>query len=327
MQALFIFILTGSAGLFLYHATQHLPAALLMPIPILLALPYVFTYLCVVYTGHHITNATLHPHTYPYDHILFRPSKVCSTCNIVKPARSKHCSLCRACVAQSDHHCPWVNNCLGRGNYRWFLLLLLTLSMLEFYGAFLSWYILRPYLQTPQEQPFFSSQHFRDLGNAMVFAVNVGGLSIAGVGMLTASTACLPLGLLAYHCYLIWAGMTTNESQKWADWRDDMADGLVFASSRSAVRAHLKKRLEDMNGGAATGMADFSAALGLTANAEDEPYVHWPISSDQIVVRTNDGQAPRGQEGLWRRVWSLDEVHNIYDLGGWDNLMEVMKGH
>ena len=67
-------------------------------------------------------------------------------------------------------------------------------------------------------------------GNVYGFNLWQTGLAFLGimVGMLAASTFLLPLGLLAYHCYLIWAGMTTNESQKWADWRDDMVDGVVF---------------------------------------------------------------------------------------------------
>ena len=171
----------------------------------------------------------------------------------------------------------------------------------------------------------------RHLGDAVVHAVNVGGLSIAGVGMLASSTAFLPLGLFAYHCYLIWAGMTTNESQKWADWRDDMADGLVFVSSRRAIRSHTMEQEERQ----ARGNGDAAAAahvrlgieLGLMAGAEDDPDVMWPVvDSDQIVVRTNDGKPPNGQEGLWRRIWSLAEVENIYDLGGWDNFMDVAIG-
>jgi hypothetical protein len=300
---------------------------LLLPTPVLVTLPYIFTYLCATHTGHYLGSQSKHPHQYPYDHILYRPAQSCRTCNISKPARSKHCSLCNTCIAKLDHHCPWVNNCLGQGNYRWFLLLLLSLSVLEFYGAYLSYHILHPFLQTPPYQSFFSSEHLSHLGDAIVHAVNVGGLSIAGVGMLASSTAFLPLGLFVYHCYLIWAGMTTNESQKWADWRDDMADGLVFVSSRRAIRSHTMKR-QEMQTHDATATADIKLGveLGLMAGAEDDPDVLWPVNSDQIVVRTNDGKPPKGQESLWRRIWSLAEVENIYDLGGWDNFVDVAIG-
>ena len=175
------------------------------------------------------------------------------------------------------------------------------------------------------------------MGDAAVRAVNAGGLSIAGVGMLAVSTAFLPLGLFAYHCYLIWAGMTTNESQKWADWRDDMADGLVFISSRAAIRAHTMRRRDALLAPRHTGTTTAGAAaaadvklgteMGLLAGAEEDPDVDWPVGSDQIVVRTNDGRPPKGQEDLWRRIWGLEEVENVYDLGGWENFVDVLMGN
>ena len=223
-----------------------------------------------------------------------------------------------------DHHCPWVNNCVGRGNYRYFLALLLSLGVVEIYGAYLSWWILEPYLKTEPSDAFFSKAHFNEILRVAVVSVNVGGLSIAGVGLLAAATAALPLGLLAYHCYLIWAGMTTNESQKWADLRDDMADGIVFKASRQALNTHNRLRnygdkgFEYANGG-------FNPALN-SEESGHEPYVPWPISTDQVVVRTEDGRPPSGQEAMWTRVWSLSDVHNLYDLGGWDNFMLILKG-
>ena len=213
---------------------------------------------------------------------------------------------------------------MGRANYRYFLALLLSLGIVEIYGAYLCWWILSPHLVTDPGNAFFSRAHFNEILRVTVIAVNIGGLSIAGVGMLAAATAALPLGLMAYHCYLIWAGMTTNESQKWADLREDMADGFAFKGSREALNTHNKlRRYGDRSEAYANGNSNPALHSG---EGMEEVYVAWPISSDQIVTRTTDGRPPYGQEALWTRVWNLSDVVNLYDLGGWDNFMEVLKG-
>lgn len=258
---------------------------------------------------------------YPYDHILFRPNMICQTCNHIKPARSKHCSLCNACVAKCDHHCPWVNACLGKGNYRWFLALLFSLVVLEYYGTFLCWYILRPHLQFQGTSPLFSLDFVQYAGDVISRAIGVGGMSIAGVGMLTAATANLPLGLLAYHLYLIWAGTTTNESQKWGDWREDMIEGYAFSASMQDVRE--LARVPSKNG-LSQEMRD-SYFLGIAPDGDGEPFVKWPIKAEVVIVRTRDRKPPQGSESLWQNVWDLKNVVNIYDLG-WLNWSEVLHG-
>jgi len=59
--------------------------------------------------------------------------RVCPSCDILKPRRSKHCTICRLCVDRFDHHCPWINNCVGQGNHRIFMVFLTSLMLLLLY--------------------------------------------------------------------------------------------------------------------------------------------------------------------------------------------------
>jgi len=75
--------------------------------------------------------------------------KYCFTCKIFRPPRASHCSLCDNCVGmfsypivwcvyllrglfaeRFDHHCPWVGNCVGKRNYRYFYLFIVSLAFL-----------------------------------------------------------------------------------------------------------------------------------------------------------------------------------------------------
>ena len=47
----------------------------------------------------------------------------CHLCNItITTTRTKHCSVCNKCVHVFDHHCKWLNQCIGRRNYKPFLI-------------------------------------------------------------------------------------------------------------------------------------------------------------------------------------------------------------
>lgn len=46
----------------------------------------------------------------------------CPYCKTHVLNRSKHCRLCDKCVEVFDHHCKWFNNCIGKSNYRMFLI-------------------------------------------------------------------------------------------------------------------------------------------------------------------------------------------------------------
>ena len=326
-QTFFLLLLSSSQLLFIpaaFSKLTHLQRSMTL---LLSFIPYIFIYACVTSTASVITreNHRTRMLQYPYDHVLFRPGRICNTCQFIKPPRSKHCSLCNVCVSKHDHHCIWVMNCLGKGNYGYFVAMLLSLSTMLTYGAWLAYCLLDGLLQessSGQSGGRFDtvrwssgtrwSQYFAMWSWALAQDIRIG-----AIGLLALLTAPLGWGLFWYHIYLIWAGMTTNESSKWEDWKDAVRDGLVFRSEKKANLARERVFISEI-----------------------EPTVQWPAFSNQQLLRCEDGRSPdnhiaedseptacdngTGQAPLWKKVYSLQEVENLYDLGFWDNFKDIL---
>jgi palmitoyltransferase ZDHHC4 len=274
---------------------------------IAVVLPYIFLYLASFTDPGYITpaNHAYHLALYPYDYSAFMPGQECRTCGFLKPARSKHCSTCKRCVAKMDHHCIFINKCVGYNNHRWFVLLLLSTAILCSYGGLLGGSLLAAKIK--REYPFWKMWKPREMELKHYLLLWGWGLQdnvgMGSVTLLALMISPLVWGLSVYTVWLIHCGTTTNESLKWSDWKEDMSDGYAFRRAMSMTR---------------------------TKDARIEPqWTRWPIETEQILFRTEDGRPPAPEAqlpgiGEWERVWSLKGIDNLYDLGFWDNLLDCL---
>lgn len=66
--------------------------------------------------------------------------KYCYTCDLFRPPRSIHCDDCNACIEKLDHHCPWVGNCIGKRNYKYFILFVNFTALYGIYAILCSFW-------------------------------------------------------------------------------------------------------------------------------------------------------------------------------------------
>jgi len=127
---------------------------------------------------------------------------------------------------------------------------------------------------------------------------------VGSVALLCFLTSPLVWGLYIYSMYLVYRGMTTNESGKWSDFQLDISDGFIF-----------RRRLSDNR----------------QRDGRFEPEVpDWPKASTYVYQRTydeppdittnlpGDGQWYKGDQD-----WTLADVDNIYDIGFVGNIIDV----
>eukprot|EP00928_Gymnodinium_smaydae_P070011 TRINITY_DN5395_c0_g1_i1.p1 TRINITY_DN5395_c0_g1~~TRINITY_DN5395_c0_g1_i1.p1 ORF type:complete len:362 (-),score=66.43 TRINITY_DN5395_c0_g1_i1:82-1167(-) len=137
----------------------------------------------------------------------------CTTCMIYRPPRSKHCKYCNRCVFRFDHHCTWIGNCIGLGNYRSFLICVLSSALYFVHAVLLTFWVLSHELRA--DLALADPLAAADRGRLQVASLWLRLLlSRAGPLLFLAYAAVMSLSLLVllfYHASLMRLNLTTNE--------------------------------------------------------------------------------------------------------------------
>lgn len=73
--------------------------------------------------------------------------RVCYTCWVDRPLRSKHCKICDRCYDDFDHHCVFIRNCVGGGNRRAFFIYICSIPAALVLHAITLFVAFRVYLE------------------------------------------------------------------------------------------------------------------------------------------------------------------------------------
>lgn len=167
---------------------------------------------------------------------------------------------------------------------RWFLAFLASTDLLLAEGAALSFSVLTTVIRRARINP--GELTWGEYAPVYMLAI-LREVYIGAVLLICVLCGLMAAVFTAYHVYLVWAGTTTNETAKWADWRDDVRDGVVFVSDEEDGEGRRRR---------------------------------------QNLFRLEDDEGTEALPGgvLWRRVESMAEIENSYDQGGWRNFVDVL---
>ncbi|KAI8587251.1 DHHC palmitoyltransferase-domain-containing protein [Geranomyces variabilis] len=272
---------------------------------------------------------------WPYDEILFR-EKECRTCHFVKPARSKHCALCGICVAKSDHHCAWINNCVGHNNFRFFLAFLATTVTMCFYGAYLAYHVFVLEMRVQQVDMLVVYDHVAGTRVPLtreqkwMYMIHRE-LLLTALGMFCICAGVVVVAFMLYQLSLIAArGITTNESFKWDDVAYDVKEGVVhlprrvLECNRRGLSPTTRKAPSPPPASAAGGGGGKAGGGGGVARKRKQQQQRVVERKARDKQKQEEMEERNGDGDELVTIRSVTELRNIYHLGWWRNLLDVL---
>lgn len=95
--------------------------------------------------------------------------KWCSLCQVWKPDRCHHCSSCNRCFLRMDHHCPWFACCIGFYNQKFFVQVLIYVTVFCLVALAVSFLILFQFFVDEQ----WDNNHYLLLNLVFLFVISL----------------------------------------------------------------------------------------------------------------------------------------------------------
>jgi palmitoyltransferase len=129
-------------------------------------------------------------------------SRICFTCYLLRPPRSKHCRYCKRCIPRQDHHNFLLGKCVGEHNHRRFVV---SLSLTYFS------LVLFLYLQLQHYTAHFMDTDFSALVvRTVLVLVETADLNLL-VALMTVPIAWYVGCYFGLEVYAVSQGLTVNE--------------------------------------------------------------------------------------------------------------------
>ncbi|XP_044017780.1 putative uncharacterized protein DDB_G0292292 [Aphidius gifuensis] len=142
----------------------------------------------------------------------------CHLCNITisSEKKTKHCSVCNKCIDNFDHHCMWLNNCIGKRNYKFFIICIVSAIVSALISFLLS------FIEIATSINYYINNQTNNtiiMDNNTTLPItpiqdNSSLIIITIVCLLSAIAAALLIHLCVFHGYITYLGITTYEYVK-----------------------------------------------------------------------------------------------------------------
>ncbi|KAL3282478.1 hypothetical protein HHI36_005661 [Cryptolaemus montrouzieri] len=202
-----VFLITATCTLFFIFDCSYLAVNVTIAIPIIGGLLFIFTMSSLLRTS--LSDPGIIPVLLQKKQLMWKNRLRSQIQQIVlllghllvqkKPPRASHCSLCDNCVDRFDHHCPWVGNCVGRRNYRFFYMFIVSLAFL---AVFMFACAITHLILISKEENYQFFEAVKESPPSIVVAL----MCFFSVWSI--------LGLAGFHTYLTTSNQTTNEDIK-----------------------------------------------------------------------------------------------------------------